>query len=254
MAGEDRTPCLSAQSLVVHRGNRRVIDGADLRVEAGQWLAVVGPNGAGKSTLLRALAGLLPVHSGRLNWAMPDTPRLAWVGQEVESDESMAVRDAVALGRLPHRGWLGWAPERATDARAIEQALQDTDLTWAAEHRLSQLSSGERQRVRLARAMAVQAPVLLFDEPLSHLDAPHQRMMVRTFQREAARGRCIITVLHELPVALMANRLLVLSAGRVVALGDCDDPDLHQALMRTFEGAIRVLPLDGRWTVLPAFD
>ncbi len=247
-------PGLSGRGLVVQLGGRRVIDGADFHAPAGQWLAVVGPNGAGKSTLLRAMAGLLPLKSGRLQGHVKTSPRLAWVGQDRESDESMTVRDAVTLGRLPHRGWLGWGGAHVDDAAAIEQALDDTDLRWAVEHRLSQLSSGERQRVRLARALAVQAPVLLFDEPLSHLDAPHQRLIVHTLRREAARGRCIITVLHELPVALMADRLLILSQGRVVAQGPCADPALHHALVQTFDGAIRVLPLQGQWAVLPALD
>lgn len=245
---------VAAHGLVVRRGDRQVIDGVDLHVQAGQWLAVVGPNGAGKSTLLRALAGLLPLRAGHVRWGVSASPRLAWVGQDRESDESMTVRDAVALGRLPHRGWLGWGGAHADDAASIDLALNDTDLRWAVDSRLSQLSSGERQRVRLARALAVQAPVLLFDEPLSHLDAPHQRMIVQTLRREAARGRCIITVLHELPMALMADRLLILSSGRVVAQGPCADPALHQALVQTFDGAIRVMPLQGHWAVLPALD
>lgn len=246
---------LSAQHLSAQRGGRQVLTGVSWSVQAGQWWAVVGPNGAGKSTLLRCLAGLLAPSNGTVVWSSEvATPRLSWLGQDADGgdgSDGLSVRDTVALGRLPHQGWLGWPGESKVDRHAIDQALADTDMGWAADRSVQTLSGGERQRVRLARALAVQAPVVLLDEPVAHLDAPHQRLVAQVLQREASRGRCIISVLHELPLALVADRVAVMQAGRLVAQGARDDPDLHRAIEQVFDQAVRIALVEGQWAVLP---
>lgn len=258
-------PALQAQQLSVRRGDAWVLRDVDLHAMAGQWLAIVGPNGAGKSTLLRSLAGLMPTASGQVLWlgrpasAWPSRVRakhLAWLGQDALSGdgvEAMSVQDTVALGRLPHQGMLGWMQLSALDRQAIAQALADTDLTWAAQRSLGSLSGGERQRVGLARALAVQAPVLLLDEPVAHLDAPHQRLLAQVLRREAASGRCIVSVLHELPLALAADRLAVLHDGRLHACGDRDDPALHRAIEGVFDHAVTIAELHGKWVATPSY-
>lgn len=247
-------PVLSVSGLAARRGQRTVLLDVGLQAQAGQWLAIVGPNGAGKSTLLRCLAGLLTPTMGEVRWGItPRGPRVSWLGQDPGGDDAMSVRDTVALGRLPHQGWLGWPVPSQADHEAVAQALVDTDMAWAVDRPMSSLSGGERQRVCLARALAVQAPVLLLDEPVAHLDAPHQRLVAQVLQREATRGRCIISVLHELPLALAAHRLVVMQAGRVVAQGDRGDAEVHRALERVFEQAVRISFVEGHWTVLPRF-
>jgi iron complex transport system ATP-binding protein len=114
------------------------------------------------------------------------------------------------------------------------------------------LSGGERQRALLARALAVQAPVLLLDEPTTHLDPPHQVALVRLLQRLAHHdGLAVASVLHDLSLALQADRLLVMERGRVAAEGTCDDPQVQQALVRVFAHAIRIERLQGRWVAVP---
>ncbi len=253
-----QTTALSAQ-----RGGRDVLHKITMAARTGQWLAVIGPNGAGKSTLLRCLAGLLKPASGTVEClageGMPDGQRghlskarqLAWLGQDPVGDETMTVQDTVALGRLPHRGWLGWSGLTSDDRAAIAKALADTDMAWASERTLGALSGGERQRVSLARALAVQARVMLLDEPVSHLDAPHQRLIARVMQREAAQGRCIVSVLHELPLALAADRILVMSQGRVVAEGPRDDLAVHRAIEAVFDQAVTIIRVNEQWVALP---
>jgi iron complex transport system ATP-binding protein len=116
---------------------------------------------------------------------------------------------------------------------------------------LHALSGGERQRVLLARALATQAPVLLLDEPTTHLDAPHQVALARLF-RQLAATHTVVTVLHDLALALAADRVLVLTDGQAQAEGAADDPRLHAALAEAFDGAVHVRRLEGRWVVLPA--
>lgn len=256
----DATVALRARGLSAAHDGRPVLQGVDLSARAGQWLAIVGPNGAGKSTLLRCLAGLMPLAAGQVHLqgrkacevpAAERARQLAWLGQDVAGDPAMAVADVVALGRLPHQGWLGWPGGGAQDRAAVAQALADTDMTWAHGRPLGALSGGERQRVMLARALAVQAPVLLLDEPVSHLDVPHQRLVAQVLRREATQGRCIISVLHELPLALAADRLAVMTQGRLLAEGAADDAVVHRALEEVFDQALAVIRHDGRWTAVP---
>jgi len=258
------TQVLSARSVSARHGAQQVLQGVSLSVHAGQWLAVVGPNGAGKSTLLRCLAGLMPVSGGQLQWTLNEaptqghrdrrTPALSWLGQDVVLDEAMSVQDTVALGRLPHQGWWSWGGPSEQDAQAIDQALQDTDMSWAAHRPLRALSGGERQRVRLARALAVQAPLLLLDEPVAHLDAPHQRLVAQVLRREAARGRAVVSVLHEIPLALAADRLAVMQSGQLLHVGERDDSVTHRALEHVFDQALSILRVNDDWVVAPRFQ
>ncbi|MEK6668298.1 MAG: ABC transporter ATP-binding protein [Pseudomonadota bacterium] len=253
---------LQARDLSVQRGQATVVRGVSLAAHAGQWLAIVGPNGAGKSSLLQALAGLWPVASGEVLLQGQSGPQvsarqrarqLAWMGQTPPGDEALSVDDTVALGRLPHQGWWGWPAHSAADREAIEQALQDTDLLALRHRALQALSGGERQRAHLARALATQAPVLLLDEPSAHLDAPHQRLLAQVLRTQAQRGRAVVSVLHELPLALAADRIAVMQSGVLLACGDAGEPAVHRAIETVFAQAVRIALVDGRWTALPCY-
>jgi iron complex transport system ATP-binding protein len=250
---------LSAHGLQVALGGRAVLQGVDLVLARG-WTAIVGPNGAGKSTLLRALGNLLPAQAGevRLDGRPLTTlsPRerareIAWLAQQGPAQGDLNVRELVALGRLPHHGLLG-TPD-AADRHAVAAAMQATGCAAWADRGLQQLSGGERQRCLLARALAVQARVLLLDEPTTHLDPPHQIAVVRLLQQIARRGT-VASVLHDLPLALQADRLQLMRDGRIVAAGAHDDPALHAALVALFDGAVRIEPLGARFVAVPRLD
>lgn len=257
------TARLQAQALQVRRGGRTVVQGVSLALQPGQWLAIVGPNGAGKSSLLGALAGLLPVEGGQVlldgrplaQWPARDRARhIAWLSQQGEAQGDIAVRDVVRLGRLPHQGLFGAAG--AQDEAAVDAAMAETECGLLEGRRLDQLSGGERQRVLLARALAVQAPVLLLDEPTSHLDAPHQQALVRSLVARARGGAAVAAVLHEITLALAADRLLVMQAGRLRAEGPADSPEVRAALVEVFSHAFtieRIATAAGaRWVAVPA--
>ena len=224
------------------------------------WTAVVGPNGAGKSTLLRALAGLRVAQSGQVLLDGQPLSRLsagergrtlAWLDQQAQASADLTARDLVALGRLPHTGLFDALG--APDEQAIDDAMQAAGCAAWARRPLSTLSGGERQRVLLARALAVQAPVLLLDEPTTHLDPPQQVAVVRVLKALSAT-RTVVTVLHDLPLALQAQRLLVLDRGRVAAEGETADPMVHRAWEAVLGQALRIRPLDGGWVALPRMD
>jgi iron complex transport system ATP-binding protein len=248
---------LEARAVSLPLGGRPVLRGIDGRFDAG-WTAIVGPNGAGKSTLLRVLAGLRAPAQGRVLLdgrdlsSMSSRERalhIAWLPQQVEASGELTVREIVHLGRLPHLG-LFTAPGPADEA-AVDAAMAASECSAWQERRLHELSGGERQRVLLARALATQAAVLLLDEPTTHLDAPHQVALARLCRRLAAR-HTVVTVLHDLPLALHADRVLVLQAGRVRAEGGPAEPALQQALVQAFDGAVRIDTRHGQAVVVPA--
>jgi iron complex transport system ATP-binding protein len=222
------------------------------------WTAVVGPNGAGKSTMLRALTGLLPF-DGELSlqgrpwhsWPARERARkVAWLGQNEASADELSALDVVMLGRLPHQPWL--APASSADHAAVEQAMRLTQSWDWRERPLAQLSGGERQRVLLARALAVQARALLMDEPLAHLDPPHQSDWVHIVRGLVAEGVTVVSVLHELNIALQADTVVVMDAGRIVHQGAPHQPETHAALQQVFQQRLLILQVQGRWLALNA--
>ncbi len=247
---------ISAIDISVKQGFVYVLHSVDLDLRAGRWTSIVGPNGAGKSTLLQALAGLLPclgsVALFGTPWAaLPRRQRarqLAWLGQNERATDAMTVYDIAMLGRLPHRAWL--AAPSAADCQAVEQALRRTQAWEWRARTLAELSGGERQRVLLARVLAVQAQVLLLDEPLSGLDPPHQTDWLLTMRALVAQGTTVVSVLHEISAALQADDMLILAEGRVQHQGACSAAATHRALEQVFDDKIQVHCLHGQWLAL----
>ena len=251
---------LEARQVRAALGQAEVLHGLDLRLGAGRWTSIVGPNGAGKSTLLKVLAGLLPC-TGEVWWlGRPWTERprrerarlLSWLGQNELAADDLTVYDVAMLGRLPHQAWLG-GPDMA-DHAAVEQALRRTHSWDWRERPLGQLSGGERQRVLLARALAVQAPVLLMDEPLANLDPPHQTDWLLTVRELVASGKTVISVLHEISLALHADDLVILSQGRLAWQGACGNVATHRALEQVFDQRIAITQAAGMWLALPRLE
>ena len=178
--------------------------------------------------------------------------RLAWLAQQGESTGELTVREVVRLGRLARQGLFGAAS--AEDEARVDQAMADAEcLAWQ-ERRLHELSGGERQRVFLARALAVDAPLLLLDEPTTHLDPPHQIALAQLLRRQVAAGVTVVSVLHDLSLALLADHLVIVDRGRLRASGSSKDSELHRVLIDVFGGAIRVERFEQRWIVIPHID
>ncbi len=257
MTNQAATPACSADWRAVRLATHQVLGPLGLAITSGRWTAVVGPNGAGKSTLLRALAGLQVVDGevrlrGRniAEWPAKERARnLAWLGQGEVITEGLTAFEVVMLGRLPHRGWLA-SPDTA-DLAAVEAAMVKTQSWQWRSRSLATLSGGERQRVLLARALAVQAGILLMDEPLSHLDPPHQADWIGLVRDQVRSGTTVVSVLHELNIALRADRLIVMGAGQVMHQGAPDDPATHAALQSVFDHRLQMIELDGNWLALP---
>ena len=238
-----------ARGLVLGYRERVVLCGVDLTLRPGELAAVVGPNGSGKSTLLRALAGALEPRAGTVT--IDGTParelaaaararRVALVAAEDAADEETLVREAVALGRLPHRPWWRWSGGPQDDA-IVENALARVELSAFAERPIATLSSGERQRVWIATALAQRAPTLLLDEPTSHLDLGAAYATLDTLRGLADEGASIAVVLHDLNLAVAAaERIVLVGDGRLLADGTVDEVFRGDLLSRAYGAEIAV--------------
>lgn len=224
---------IELRDVELRRGRRAILRDLDLRLEAGELLAVLGPNGAGKSTLLAALAGELRPSRGELKFdglplhrlpAPERARRLAVLPQECAADFPFTAAEIVALGRLPHGG-------AVDDDRWVEQSLRAAGVLHLAHRLVPSLSGGERQRVHFARALAQLAGTdaslgrcLLLDEPTSSLDLEHQHQVLSTAQALALGGVGVVAILHDPNLAAAyADRVLLLHDGRAAALGQPDE-------------------------------
>jgi iron complex transport system ATP-binding protein len=200
----------------------------DLHLEQGELLGLIGPNGAGKSTLLRILGGLLDGFHGQVllnGRSLPEIPLrnrardLAYLAQEGVAHWPLRVERLVELGRLPHLD--SWHSADETDQTVVNQAMKLTD-TYRIRHRTyDTLSGGERMRVLLARALAVEPGILLADEPVANLDPAHQLDVMALLRDHCDNGGAAIVVLHDLSLAAhYCHRLQLLHDGNTVATGD----------------------------------
>jgi iron complex transport system ATP-binding protein len=221
------TTLLQARDVKVRIGDVDILHGADLTVRAGELVAVVGPNGAGKSTLSRAVCGLQPLHGGDVRWSGTPLDELkgrriaklrAFVPQRAPVPAGVTVREAVELGRSPHIKPLG-RPTRH-DRDAVDRALERTTVAEFADRKLTTLSGGELQRVQIAVGLAQEAPVLVADEPTSHLDLGATASVARLLRDLADDGLSVILVVHDLALAAaVADTVVVMAKGRSAATG-----------------------------------
>lgn len=247
---------IRAHAIRARLGFAEVLHGIGLSLPAGRWTSIVGPNGAGKSTLLKVLAGLLHCQGevdllGEPLASLPGRARarqMSWLGQNEATADDLTAYDVAMLGRLPHQPWL--APPSAADRAAVEKALRITQAWDWRCRALGQLSGGERQRVLLARALAVDAQVLLMDEPLANLDPPHQADWLLMVRELVAGGKTVVSVLHEISLALQADDMVVMQQGFVTHHGACADEATHRALEQVFEHRVAVHRVADQWVAL----
>jgi len=221
------TPMLAAQQLEVTLSGRTVLHDVSLSLPSGQLVALVGPNGAGKTTLLRGLAGLVSssgtveVNGDHLS-SLPlreRAKRFGYLPQGHVVHWPLPAKDVVALGRYPH-GATDPARLSPRDEAAVLRAMQATNVVDFSERPVTELSGGERSRVALARVLAVEAPIVLADEPTASLDPRYQIDVMINLRSAADRGVLVVVVTHDLGLAArFADTVLVLSDGRLVAQG-----------------------------------
>lgn len=206
-----------------YRNQRVILRALNLSFVPGTIYGILGPNGSGKSTLMKVISGLLPASNGELLWN--HTPfqefsrrewsqRIAYVPQTLFTPFSFGVFSMVAMGLyargVPRHLWEG----------AVMRSLEQVGAAHLRDRNFAELSGGEQQLVTLARALATEAPLILLDEPLAHLDLAHQLQMFRILRDLSAQGICVIVALHDLHMARRAcDELILLYRGECIEQG-----------------------------------
>jgi len=233
---------LVTRDLSVTLGSRRVLHDIALALPPRHMVALVGPNGAGKTTLLRALAGLLPADGavevgGDVLSSLSlreRARRFAYLPQGHMVHWPLPARDIVALGRYPH-GATDPARLPARDAEAVRRAMQAVDVVELGDRRVTELSGGERGRIALARVLAVEAPVILADEPTAALDPRYQIDVIKGLRAAADTGVLVVVVTHDLGLAArFSDSVLVLKEGRLVSQGSPAEALSERVLTEVF--------------------
>ncbi|MGH7655051.1 MAG: ABC transporter ATP-binding protein [Gemmatimonadaceae bacterium] len=225
------------------RAAQAAVDGVTLDAPRGAITAIVGPNGSGKSTLVRALLGRLAPERGTITLdgtslaslsRLEAARRVALVPQREEPAFPLVVRDFIALGRYAHGGV--WSGETPDDRAAIAAAARRAGVEAFLERRTIELSGGEWQRVRIARALAQGGDALVLDEPTAFLDIAHEMAVFELLDALAREGRAVLLVSHQLNlVARFATQIALLHAGTLAAFGAPDDVMRGDLLERVYE-------------------
>ncbi|WOH67454.1 heme ABC transporter ATP-binding protein [Bradyrhizobium sp. BWA-3-5] len=239
------TAMLDAQSLSMAVGGATLVDGIDLRVQAGEMIAIVGPNGAGKSTLLRMLSGDIRPTKGRVALKQRDIrlyPARLLAHHRAMLSQHVSVTFPFAVEEIVHMG--AGDAGRAAAQRLVDTALDEVGLAHLGARQLPTLSGGEQQRAHFARVLvqlacgeAQHGPgLLLLDEPTSSLDMRHQIDLVEIARRRARNGTAVIAVLHDLNLAMrFASRIVLLHRGRLAVDGGCSEAITADTIRRIFE-------------------
>ncbi|MDR1545604.1 MAG: ABC transporter ATP-binding protein [Deltaproteobacteria bacterium] len=245
---DETAPWLEAEALAFGYDGRPVLENFSLQLRPGRHYVMIGPNGAGKSTALDLLARLKRPSAGRVRllgrdltaYRPPELARLlALAPQSSQFSFAFTVREAVALGRRP---WLGrWGRLTDDDERQVETALAQLNLTALADKPVTALSGGEAQRAVLARALAQDAQVTLFDEPTGSLDVAQALELMERVAELCRGGRLCLTVTHDLALAAVyGEEIILLKAGRLVAAGPRDAVLTARRLSEVFEAEVDV--------------
>lgn len=250
---------IAAKDLTIRLGGLPRVDRVSLHLAPGELVGLIGPNGAGKTTLFRALAGLNRPEEGEVRYdgrtlgeigRRALARRLAYLAQSSEAHWPLRAEHVVALGRLPHRGF-GRAAAPG-DAAAVERALGAADATAFRDRPMRALSGGERARVLLARALAVEADWLLADEPVAALDPSHQLGVMERLHDQARGGMGVVVVLHDLMLASrFCDRLVLMADGRVIGDGAPADVLTDEAAAQAYGVTLARAEADGGRLVAP---
>ena len=208
-------PMLEVQQVAVNYQSGNGLDPISFRVSPGQIVGVMGPNGAGKSTMMKALLGLVP-RSGRVSYCTcplhQQLEKVAYVPQrsQIDWDYPITVENVVLMARTRHSGWFRSPSKRSREI--VREAMARVDIWNLRDRRIGQLSGGQQQRVFLARALAQEAEILLFDEPFTGVDGVTEEILLRIFNELRQAGKILLISSHEWGNALdQLDRLLLLN-------------------------------------------
>jgi iron complex transport system ATP-binding protein len=240
---------IDVQKLVGGYDHSPIIKGLDLKIEKGEFFALLGPNGSGKTTLFKLITGQLPIISGKVSLCgkeisslskLDKAKRMAVLTQEVQVSFDYTVEEIISLGRYPHQRGI-FKQLSKEDRKVIEEVMEITQIIDFRKTQFRLISGGEKQRVLLAKALAQEPEILLLDEPTNHLDIKHTFQMLNLLkERQQTTGLTIFSILHDLNVAsLYADRIALLHNGSFLEVGDVDLLRKEEQLKKVYEVKVK---------------
>jgi iron complex transport system ATP-binding protein len=261
-AGYQENTVLDIRSLSAAYGEIIALDNVSLSVNQGEILGLIGPNGAGKSTLIRVLSGILKAKAGEVllnnlnitSYTPSQRARvLAVVPQARQLGGAFSVEQAVLLGRTAYLGFLG-KPSKL-DLEKTYWAMEQTDVIHISGRTLAEISGGEQQRVLLARALAQDTPVLLLDEPTSHLDLRYQVNLLTLLKSLVKKQNLtVLMAMHDLnQVSGTADRVALLVDGCLHSTGTPEDVLTPENIKETYQTQVEIFnhPRTGKHFIIP---
>lgn len=243
---------LEAKSVVLSRGERRLVDEVSVSVKPGEFWALLGPNGAGKSTLLKVLSGQWEADSGSVlvdgrtinaYTAGQLSLKRAVLSQIRTVGFPFTCQEVVMLGRHPHVGTRGETPR---DREVVENCMKRMDAGVFRNRKYNTLSGGEATRVDIARILTQETHILLLDEPTNHLDPRHQVAIMQLCTELRSQGHCIIAAVHDLNLAAhFATHSMVMKNGKTVASGETRDILRPELLSEVYETPFELIERPG---------
>jgi iron complex transport system ATP-binding protein len=253
-------PLLEVRDLTLRVGGRTLVRELSFCLNRGEIWCLLGPNGAGKTTLLHTVVGLREPQGGSVqlagraleDWPPGEAARVrGFLPQTMHDAFSASVAESVLLGRHPYLARWQWEGEG--DREIVLAALRAMDLAGFEERDVLTLSGGERQRVALAALLAQDPPLLLLDEPVSHLDLHHQVLVLEHLVRLAReRGKGVLFTVHDLDLAArFASHALLLTRQGTVLQGPIDEVMTEAALRDAFGHGVTRVEAAGRTLFVP---
>jgi manganese/zinc/iron transport system ATP- binding protein len=239
------TIALEIHDMTVAYHRRPVLWDIDLTVPEGRLVGIVGPNGAGKSTLIKAVLGLIPLASGKVEiYGKPYEEQRQLVGyvpqrESVDWDFPVTVRDVVLMGTYGRLGW--FRRPGAAEREIADRCLDQVGMLAYAKRQIRQLSGGQQQRVFLARALAEDAQIYFLDEPFAGVDASTESAIVELLQTLRSRGKTVFVVHHDLQTVAQYFDHVILLNMRLVACGPIDEVYTNDNLQKTYGGRLTIL-------------
>jgi len=245
VASPNAAPALEIHDMTVAYHRKPVLWDIDLVVPEGKLVGIVGPNGAGKTTLIKAILGLIPLASGKVEiYARPYQQQRHLIGyvpqrESVDWDFPVTVRDVVLMGTYGRLGWIR-RPGRA-EREIAQRCLEQVGMSAFADRQIRQLSGGQQQRVFLARALAQNALIYFMDEPFSGVDAATEAAIIELLQQLRTDGKTVFVVHHDLQTVRSYFDYVILLNMRLVACGPTETTFTPANLQETYGGRLTIL-------------
>jgi len=240
-------------------GDREILKGLDIEGRRGQFIGLIGPNGSGKSTLLRLINGILKPDVGRILVDGRDVNKIKFsemaqicsnVPTESPDEFNLTVLDLVLMGRYPYVLNLWW--EKKEDEDIVIQALKDFNVYDLKDRKICEISSGEKQRTLLAKAVVQTSKVMLVDEPSAHLDLKHKLESMEYLKGLVGNDMSIIVASHDINLLVKyCDKVIILSKGQIVAYGEPDNVITADLIRDVYGVVVEVYRNNGDILIIP---